>query len=337
MLRLNLVLRTGPRPWDAGPAPAAAARRPLFIGAALEGRGVWRLRRCGLRYAEDTGRKPDFLVGLPGRWGRFRCLIALRRRLIILSRRLRLLVGLAVVILPAVVALIMGVVIVIAIEVLTVALVTVRVLTVILATLIVTLAIALAAGLLVVTALVVGLPVKSALSAMLVALLAVIETAILLLLLKACIEHTIVMIRVLEIIFRGDAITHCTGIARHGEEFFHKLLRVAARSHVAAIEIGIAVRTAAAHGAWLASSTVIPSALSVLHIVRLIHQKRKPSVRKIPGSTTFRPQRVAWQGTTTTLFVLGGASQQSLDRLSAKPSAATNYLRQRVFRSTRLC
>src|SRR5581483_5924235 len=113
-------------------------------------------------------------------------------------------------------------------------------------------------------ALVVALVTARGLIMVIVALAVIIvETVLLLLLLRfeARIQNTVVVIGMLEIIFRRNPVAHGAGIARHRQELFHKLLRVAARPHVAAIEIRVAVRPpTAAHGTWLATVT---TALSV--------------------------------------------------------------------------
>src|SRR5690242_6903751 len=57
--------------------------------------------------------------------------------------------------------------------------------------------------------------------------LLVILLTVLLLLLEARIQNAIIMVGVLEVIFRQNAVTGGTGVTRHIQELFHELLGIA--------------------------------------------------------------------------------------------------------------
>ena len=96
------------------------------------------------------------------------------------------------------------------------------------------------------------------------------------LLFKPRVQNAVIVVGMLEIVFRENAVARRAGIARHGEELFHQLLRVAAHPAVvvAAVEIRVAATaaTAAATSAWTRFAAVAAT-LTVFHIiVRFVHQ-----------------------------------------------------------------
>ena len=124
----------------------------------------------------------------------------------------------------------------------------------------------------------IGLIVRTALTVVIIVTLLIILVRVLILarilalLLKARIQNAIVVVGMLKIVLSGDAVSHLTGIARHGQELFHQLLGVAARPHPAtAVIVGIPAATApaAAGWTWFAAHA---AALTVLHVVEIIHR-----------------------------------------------------------------
>ena len=80
--------------------------------------------------------------------------------------------------------------------------------------------------------------------------IALVGLAVLLLLFKARIQNAVIVIGMLEIIFREHAVARRTGVARHGEELFHQLLSIAPHA-----------------------SVIVTSTLTVFHIiVWFVHQ-----------------------------------------------------------------
>ena len=127
--------------------------------------------------------------------------------------------------------------------------------------------------------------VVAAIIALAVILLTVVLLAILLtvrlavLLFKTRIENTVIKIGVLEIVFRQNPVAGRPGVARHGQELFHQLLRVTAQTAViAAVEIGVTATTAATAAATAAAAArtrfaAVTAALTALHIIVLfVHQ-----------------------------------------------------------------
>jgi hypothetical protein len=110
----------------------------------------------------------------------------------------------------------------------------------------------------------------------LIAALSVVAVLLLLLRLEARVQHPVVMVGVLIVIFRRDPIAHGTCVARHGKEFFHELLRVAPRPHISPVEVGI-TEVGITTAGWTRLAAV-PAALAALHVVGLVHQEREPSV-----------------------------------------------------------
>lgn len=99
----------------------------------------------------------------------------------------------------------------------------------------------------------------------LVALAVVVLVLILLLLrLEARVQHPVIVVGMLEIVFRRDPVAHRAGVARHRQELFHQLLRIAARTH-AAIKIRIARTTPASAAGRTRFAAIIAAALTVFH------------------------------------------------------------------------
>ena len=97
------------------------------------------------------------------------------------------------------------------------------------------------------------------------------------LLLEPRIQNTIIVIGMLEVVFRQDTIPGRARIARHGQEFLHQLLRIAAHpAVVTTVKVWIAATTATATASTTAARTrfaAVTTALTALHIiVLLIHQ-----------------------------------------------------------------
>ena len=97
------------------------------------------------------------------------------------------------------------------------------------------------------------------------------------LLFKPRVQNAVIVVGMLEIVFRENAVARRAGIARHGEELFHQLLRVAAHPAVvvAAVEIRVAATaaTAAATSAAWTRFAAVAATLTVFHIiVRFVHQ-----------------------------------------------------------------
>ena len=129
---------------------------------------------------------------------------------------------------------------------------------------------------------VVGLPLLAGV-VLRVALALVIPLAVLLL--EAGIENAVIVVGVLEIVFRQNAVAGRAGITSHGQKLFHQLLRVAAHTAViAAVEVRIAsaATTATARARFAAAVT---AALTVIHIVVrfiIVHQKLQTLRKAIP-------------------------------------------------------
>ena len=99
------------------------------------------------------------------------------------------------------------------------------------------------------------------------------------LLLKPCIDNTIVVIGVLEIVLCQHAITRGRGVARHQQIFVQELLGIT--SHTIAVA-AIVVRIAALWALLAAAA----AALAALHVVLLVHPKIEPSERNPLCETT---------------------------------------------------
>ena len=113
------------------------------------------------------------------------------------------------------------------------------------------------------------------------------------LLLEASVQDPVIVIGVLEVILGQHTVASRRRIARHGEKFFHQLLRVAARTG-AAVKIGgalTATTTTTASASWTRFA-VIAAALAVFHVVVvLVHQNNWLTFRRIPPPN-IRPTHV---------------------------------------------
>ena len=101
-------------------------------------------------------------------------------------------------------------------------------------------------------------------------------TALTLLLLKPGINDTVVMIRVLKIIFSQDTVTSGCRIARHQQILIHKLLGIAPHTIVIVVTAAIVVGITTTLRTRLTTNA---AALTALHVVLLVHSKIEPSER----------------------------------------------------------
>ena len=145
-----------------------------------------------------------------------------------------------------------------------------------------------------------------ALAVLPVLIVAVVEAAllsVLLLLLEARVQHAVIVIGMLEVVFRKHAVTGGTRIPCEREILFHELLRVAAHAPVAAIIIGIsAAAAAAAHGPRLAA---VSATLTIFHVVWFVHQLSKPFEHNSPDKTFCEWRSIS---ATTARLDFGGGS-----------------------------
>jgi hypothetical protein len=266
-------VRRGTFPGRTTAAAGRLAATTLVAGAI---RGTFGTGRKFGRHGQNAGRQTDFLLGRGVRldWSlrlslRLRRLSGLLRGLLVVG----LLVRLRLVAAPLIVLIVVtGVLVAVVVTVLIIVAALAIVLAIVVAAIVIPAVVVRVAAL--VTALVTTVVLVGPL-AVLVILLPV-WLAVLLLLLKAGIQHTIIMVGMLEIVFRKHTVARRGGVARHGEEFFHELLGVAAHTAIAAaVEVRVAPAAAAAAARW-ARLAAVTAALTALHVVVvlliIIHQ-----------------------------------------------------------------
>lgn len=94
--------------------------------------------------------------------------------------------------------------------------------------------------------------------------------SVLLLLFEARIQDAVIVIGMLEVVFREHAIAGGAGVTSERQILLHELLRVAAHASGAAVEAARATTAASAHGTR--TFAPITAALTAFHIVRFVHQ-----------------------------------------------------------------
>jgi len=266
-------------------------------------RGFSRRFREGRRNAENSGREADITIGL--RLRLLRLLLRLRARRGLLLRRIVVLllrlVLLGLLLLGLVRLMVLVLLRLVLLRLLLV--VTLAVISALVATLII---------ILIAAVIVVGTTLAT-----LIVVLALL-VALTVLLLKASIQHTVIVVGMLEIVFGQHAVTGRAGVARHRQEFFHQLLRVATHTAVvAAVEIGIAsATTATTAAARTRLAAAVPTTLTVFHIiiVLFVHQNDRTFLKAIPHlippGLDISPYGWRGAGATTARFNFGGAHQR---------------------------
>jgi len=120
------------------------------------------------------------------------------------------------------------------------------------------------------TLIIIALAVIVLLTAIVVGTLLLLAAA-LALLFEPSVQHTIVVVGMLEIVFRQNPVARGRGVARHGQVFLHELLSIAPHPAViATIEVGVTPPASSA-ATWWTRLAVITAALTVLHIVVCVH------------------------------------------------------------------